>query len=141
MANSRDLGHAMRRRMGTPSSYTESLEPAGARTMPTLDEHYEMAKQKDSSRVSLGDGPIDTPHEVMSDEQAAPTNLPVTKAVASSVKPSRNGAAYTVTAHTTHLADPTHGPTTAQGRIVSDVRVQIADEIGAMLDNLSNPSN
>jgi hypothetical protein len=115
MANSRDLGHAMRRRMGTPSSYTESLEPSSGQMMPTLDQHYEVAKSKTSSRVSLGEGPIDTPHEVMSHEQDAPSEL---GEVNTHPVGERSGAMYRVTSDASHFADPTHGPTTARGRIV-----------------------
>jgi hypothetical protein len=115
MANSRDLGHAMRRRMGTPSSYTESLEPSSGQAMPTLDQHYEAAKSMTSSRVSLGDGPIDDPHELMSHDQNAPAEL---DEVGTSPAGERSGAMYRVTSHASHFADPTHGPTTARGRIV-----------------------
>lgn len=136
-----DMGHAMRRRIGAPSNSLEAAGPTNGRQHPTHEEHYAAATAANSSRVALGEGPIDTPHEVMSDEQAAPSNLGKVKAVGSTVKPSaseRNGASFNVTAHATHFMDPTVGPTTAQGRIVSNTAVQIADDIGNTLSNLGS---
>lgn len=134
-----DMGHAMRRRIGAPSSHLDAVGPTNGRQHSTHNEHYEAAKGSNSSRVALGDGPIDTPHEVMSDEQAAPSNLGKVKVVGSKVKPpatERSGASYNVTASASGLMDPTVGPTTAQGRLVSKTAVSIADDIGSLLDRL-----
>lgn len=105
-----DMGHAMRRRIGAPSSHLDGAGLTNGRQHPTHEEHYEAAKGSNSSRVALGDGPIDTPHEVMSDEQAAPTTAS---------GPDRNGASYKVTASSSGFMDPTVGPTSAQGRLVT----------------------
>lgn len=107
-----DQGHAMRRRTGAPSNHFEAAGSTVGQTHPTLDDHYDMAQAAGSSRVAIGEGPIDTPHEVMSDEQAAPETT-------SSTGFDRNGASYRVSAATTHVADPTVGPTIAKGRIVT----------------------
>jgi hypothetical protein len=118
-----DMGHAMRRRIGAPSNHLEAAGPTNGRQHPTHEEHYDMARSANSSRVALGSGPIDTPHEVMSDEQGAPSV---------SGGQDRNGAAYKITADASHFMDPTVGPTIAKGRLVSKTAVQIADDIGSM---------
>jgi len=121
-----DMGHAMRRRIGAPSNHLEAAGPTNGRQHSTHHEHYEAARSADSSRVSLGEGPIDTPHEVMSDEQAAPM---------ASGGQDRNGASYKVTAHATHFMDPTVGPTTAQGRLVSGSEAGFSSEFYSAMSN------
>lgn len=115
MANWSDMGHAMRRRIGAPSSSLDAIGAAATQTHPTLDDHYEAAKSANSSRVALGDGPIDTPHETMSPEQNAPANMSKAGGTAPA---ERNGAAYRVTASVPVMADPSVGPTVANGRIL-----------------------
>lgn len=131
-----DTGHNMRRRAGVPMSYTETTGASDARVHQTSEEHYEMAKGQDSPRVAMGDGPIDTPHEVMSDEQNAPamgTMMP--KKNVQSADPAaqpvgirqnvlyneRMGAQYRVTVNSYNTTDPNVGPTQASGRIVPSV--------------------
>lgn len=114
-----DMGHAMRRRIGAPSNHLEAAGPTNGRQHPTHEEHYDMARSANSSRVSLGDGPIDTPHEVMSDEQAAPM---------AAGGQDRNGASYKITASASHFMDPTVGPTTAQGRLVTGSGAGLSSE-------------
>jgi hypothetical protein len=102
----------MRRRTGAPSNHFEAAGASAGQTHPTLDDHYNMAQSAESSRVAIGEGPIDTPHETMSAEQDAP-------ATTSGSGFDRNGATYRVSTAATHLADPTVGPTIAKGRIVT----------------------
>lgn len=112
--NGNDVGYAIRRRQGG-SSYMNTL---GSTTgTGTADEHYDKAKSSGSARIALGDGPIDTPHETMSPEQNAPAEMG-----SKSVAGERLGASYSITAKTSGLMDPTHGPTQAQGRTVPSVR-------------------
>lgn len=109
MAEWADLGHAMRRRQGAPSSHLEAAGPSAGRQHLTSDEHYEIAKSSSSARAAQGDGPIDSPLEAMSPEQHAH---------APSGGSERHGATFNVSASTTVLADPTLGPTTRSARIV-----------------------
>jgi hypothetical protein len=122
-----DMGHAMRRRIGAPSNHLEAAGPTNGRQDPTHEEHYDRARSADSSRVALGDGQIDTPHEVMSDEQAAPTDV-------SGVD--RNGASYKVTAEASHFMDPTVGPTTAKGRLVTGSEAGFSSEFYSAVSNV-----
>lgn len=122
-----DMGHAMRRRIGAPSNHLEAAASPTDRQHATHHEHYDAARAADSSRVSLGDPQVDTPHDVMSDEQAAPMTVSGAD---------RNGASYKVTAHATHFMDPTHGPTIAQGRLVTGSGAGITSEFFSSASNL-----
>lgn len=136
MAKWTDMGHAMRRRIGAPSSHLESAGTDKARDHYTSEEHYEMAKSKNSSRVSLGDGPIDTPHEVMSPKQNAPLKGKlVAKKSTQSQDPTgygkanrsnvmyneRLGASYRVSVPYTPTVDPVAGPTMASAKTIPSV--------------------
>jgi len=136
MAKWTDRGYAMRRREGAPSNHLESAGPTNGRDHDTAEEQYEMAKNQDSARVSLGEGAIDTPHEVMSPEQNMPENgTLVAKHNTQAADPTaggvghRNnvlyseklGASYRVTAITDFTVDPTVGPTMANARVIPSV--------------------
>lgn len=122
-----DMGHAMRRRIGAPSNHLEAASPTEGRQHATHHEHYEHARASDSARVSLGDPQVNTPHDIMSEEQAAPTDMS---------GPDRNGASYKVTAHATHFMDPTHGPTTAKGRLVCNPSSGMSAEFYSSVSNI-----
>jgi hypothetical protein len=137
MAKWTDMGHAMRRRVGAPSSHLEAAGADKARDHYTSEEHYEMAKNAKSPRVSLGEGAIDTPHEVMSPKQNAPLKGKlVAKKSGKSQDPTgygkgaarsnvlyneRLGASYRVSVKLTPTADPVAGPTMASAKIVPSV--------------------
>jgi len=136
MAKWTDRGHAMRRRTGAPSNHLESAGPTNGRDHDTAEEQYGMAKNLNSARVSLGDGPIDTPHEVMSPEQNMPQkgtlvakhNTQAADPTAGGVGHRNNvmyseklGASYRVTANTDFTVDPTVGPTMANARVIPSV--------------------
>lgn len=110
-----DMGHGMRRRMGAPSNHLESAtgDAMANRQHNTLGEHYDMAQSSDSARVAMGDSGA---------EDTASAGQDIDNHMGSSGGAGeRHGASYNVTAHTTHLADPSLGPTQAQGRIVRSV--------------------
>lgn len=133
-----DMGHAMRRRMGAPTNHLESAGPTNGRDHDTAEEQYEMAKSNNSSRVSLGEGPIDTAHEVMSPEQNAPAKgTLVPKKSTQSQDPTgygagpartnvlyneRLGASYRVSVPMTATVDPVAGPTMANARTIPSVQ-------------------
>jgi hypothetical protein len=132
-----DMGHAMRRRVGAPSSHLEAAGSDKARDHHTSEEHYEMAKNAKSSRVSLGEGAIDTPHEVMSPKQNAPLKGKlVAKKSTQSQDPTgygkgparsnvmyneRLGASYRVSVPYTPTVDPVAGPTMASAKTIPSV--------------------
>lgn len=151
MAKWTDTGHAMRRRMGAPSNHLESAGTTSGRQHSTHEEQYDMAKSQNSARVSLGDGPIDTPHEVMSPKQNAPAKGKlVAKKSTQSQDPTgyggganrsnvlyneKLGASYRVSVPYTPTVDPTAGPTMASARIIPSVQGrQNPDFRGAISD-------
>lgn len=132
-----DMGHAMRRRVGAPSNHLESAGPTNGRDHDTAEEQYEMAKGQNSPRVALGEGSIDTPHEVMSPEQNMPAkgtmvpkhNTQAGDPTAGGVGHRNNvlyseklGASYRVSVKTDFTVDPTVGPTMANARIIPSVQ-------------------
>lgn len=136
MAKWTDMGHGMRRRVGAPSNHLESAGPSNGRDHSTHEEQYEMAKSQNSARVALGDGPIDTPHEVMSPEQNAPQKGTLVakkntqagdptaggKANRSNVLYNEKlGASYRVQVNYAPVADPVAGPTMASARVIPSV--------------------
>lgn len=145
-----DMGHAMRRRTGAPSNHLESAGPTSNRDHQTHEEQYDMAKSQNSPRIALGDGPIDTPHEVMSPEQNAPQKgTLVSKKNVQSADPAyvgtltgrnnvsqeRLGASYRVSVPYTPTTDPTLGPTQAQGKVIPSVQGrQNPNFMGAVTD-------
>jgi hypothetical protein len=134
MAKWTDMGAAMRRRIGAPSNHLESAGNGMARSHMTSDEAHEVAKNANSARVALGDGPINNPLEVLSPEQNAPLKgTLVPKKSTQSADPTyggkanrvnvqeKIGATYRVNAAYTAMVDPTAGATMANARIVPSV--------------------
>lgn len=136
MAKWTDLGHGMRRRVGAPMNHLEAAGPTSGRDHDTSEEQYEMAKGQNSPRVALGDGPVDTPHEVMSPEQNMPQkgtmvpkhNTQAGDPTAGGVGHRNNvmynerlGASYKVTVNTDFTVDPAAGPTMANARVIPSV--------------------
>lgn len=145
-----DMGYGMRRRTGAPSNHLESAGPTEDRDHATSEEHYEMAKSQNSPRIALGEGQIDSPHEVMSDKQGAPQRgTMVPKKNVQSMDPTaggaghrtnvqyneRLGASHRVTVDTSYVVDPTIGPTMANAKIIPSVMGrQNPDFMGAIND-------
>jgi hypothetical protein len=116
-------------------SHLESAGPSNGRDHNTHEEQYEMAKSQHSPRVALGDGPIDTPHEVMSPKQNAPLKgklMPKKnvqagdptaggKANRVNVSQEKLGASYRVSVPFTPTTDPAAGPTLANARTIPSV--------------------
>lgn len=146
-----DMGHAMRRRVGAPSNHLESAGSASGRDHNTAEEQYDMAKSQNSPRIALGEGQIDTPHEVMSPEQNAPQKgTLVAKKSTQSQDPTgyggganrsnvlyneRLGASYRVSVPYTPTVDPVAGPTMANARVIPSVQGrQNPNFMGAVTD-------
>ena len=143
MAKWTDMGHAMRRRVGAPSSHLESAGTTNGRSHDTADEQFDMAKQANSPRIPVGND--DDAHKVMSDEQDADDytgkaakpmyGKQVPKKNVQASDPSimnqgyrknvmyneRLGAKYRVTVPMTPTVDPVAGPTMANARTVPSV--------------------
>lgn len=134
MAKWTDMGAAMRRRIGAPSNHLESTGQSMARSHMTSDEAHEVAKKSNSARIAMGDGPIDSPLEVLSPEQNAPLKgklMP--KKSTQSQDPTgygqavrenvlqKMGATYKVNASYSAMVDPVAGATMANARIVPSV--------------------
>lgn len=107
MASWSDQGHAMRRRSGNPSSHTESAGTSQSRNHATLDEQYTAAAGVNSPWASVGRCGADCGHD-----HTAPDLSQDNRAS------ERHGAQYRVTSSVPGTADPSVGPTVANGRIV-----------------------
>jgi len=134
MAKWTDMGAAMRRRIGAPSNHLESAGKSMASSYMTSDEAHEAAKNANSARVAMGDGPIDSPLEVLSPEQNAPLKGKlIPKKSTQSADPTyggkanrvnvqeKLGATYKVTATYSPQHDVTAGATMANARIVPSI--------------------
>lgn len=134
MAKWTDMGAAMRRRIGAPSNHLESAGNSMARSHMTSDEAHEVAKNANSAKVSLGDGQIDSPLEVMSPEQNAPLKGKlIPKQSTQSADPTaygqavrqnvlqKMGATYRVNATYSPQHDVTAGATMANARIIPSI--------------------
>lgn len=134
MAKWTDMGAAMRRRIGAPSNHLESAGNSMARSHMTSDEAHEAAKSANSAKVSMGDGPIDSPLEVMSPEQNAPLKGKlIAKKSTQAADPTyggkanrvnvqeKIGATYRVNATYSPQHDVAAGATMANARIVPSV--------------------
>jgi hypothetical protein len=131
-----DMGHAMRRRIGAPSNHFEAAGPTEGRTHATSEEHYQMATNQNSPRVSVGDNIMDGADEAMSPAQdMAKRGTMVPKKSTQSVDPTaggkanrtnilqeRLGASYRVSVPYTPTVDPTAGPTMANARTIPSVQ-------------------
>lgn len=148
MAKWTDMGHAMRRRIGAPSSHLESAGSTSGRMHDTADEQYETAKKMHSPRASVGEEEMGSDEYIensMSPSQdaddytgkAAPSMkgmMPkkstqsqdptiMNKANRTNVPYSeRMGASYRVSVPYTPTSDPNAGPTMANARTVPSVQ-------------------
>lgn len=134
MAKWTDMGAAMRRRIGAPSNHLESAGNSMARSHMTSDEAHEVAKNANSAKVAMGDGPIDSPLEVMSPEQNAPLKGKlIPKKSTQAADPTyggkanrvnvqeKIGATYRVNATYSPQHDVVAGATMANARIIPSV--------------------
>jgi hypothetical protein len=149
MAKWTDMGHAMRRRMGAPSSHLEAAGPSTSRKHETSEEQYETAKTQNSPRASIGEEPMansDNLDNSMSpvqdvDDYAGKAakgtkGTMVPKKSTQSMDPTaggkanrtnvayteRLGASYRVSVPYTPTVDPTAGPTMANARTIPSVQ-------------------
>lgn len=137
MAKWADRGHAMRRRENIPTSHLEAAGPSTGRDHDTAEEQYDMAKNQNSPRISVGDNKMDGADEALSPSTAAPlkgtlvgkksvqagdptgggkanrTNIQYTEKL---------GASYRVSVPFTPTVDPAAGPTMASARTIPSVQ-------------------
>ena len=149
MAKWTDMGHAMRRRTGAPSSHLEAAGPSTNRGHETSEEQYETAKTQNSPRASIGEEPMGSSDNL--DNSMSPAQdvddyagkaakgtkgTMVGKKNTQSQDPTgygagnrtnvlyneRLGASYRVSVPYTPTVDPTAGPTMANARTIPSVQ-------------------
>ena len=124
MATNFSMGHAMRRRAGVPSSYTEAAGNSMARAHSTSEEHYDAAAAANSVRIPIGAAQAEpsltgTLVPKKNTQAGDPTN-PGSKANRANIE--RVGATYRIQPKTGYsVVDPTVGPTMANARVVPSV--------------------
>lgn len=123
MATPFSIGHAMRRRNGTPSSSLEAAGNMKNRNHVTHEEAYEAAGQVGSPRLPMSATP--TPRGTLMPKhntQAADPNNPGSKVNRVNLPyQERNGAQYRISVPFTPTIDPSAGPTMANARIIPSV--------------------
>lgn len=130
MATQYSVGHAMRRRNGTPSNPLETAGPAMARMHPTADEHHAAAAAAGSHRIAVGDADIYAAKSAPALEgtlvpkknvQAGDPTGAGTKANRQNIE--KVGATYRVQPKATFVQlDPAAGPTMANARIIPSIQ-------------------
>lgn len=141
MATNYSVGHAIRRRSGIPSSYTESAGPAMARSHSTSEEQYEAAAAAGSVRIPIG-GAAPAP---------ALTGTPVARKNTQAADPTaggkanrsnvleKHGAQYRVAPKTgAAVVDPAIGPTMANARTIPSVQGRVAPNFGSGASDATN---
>lgn len=120
MATKYSVGHAMRRRNGTPSSSMEAVGNMKNRTHLTHHEAVDAASQVGSPRLPISAAPAlqGTLVPKKSVQAGDPTN-PGSKANRQNIE--RIGATYRVTVPFTPTIDPAAGPTMANAKMVPSV--------------------
>lgn len=127
MATNYSVGHAMRRRNGTPSSSLEAAGKAMNRIHQSSDEAYAAAGAAGSHRIALGnDAYAMTPSPALEGTLVPKKNTQAGDPTAGGKANRQNievlGATYRVSPKTTYVQlDPAAGPTMANARIVPSV--------------------
>jgi hypothetical protein len=120
MATKFSVGHAMRRRNGTPSSTLEAAGNMKTRTHLTHHEAVDAAAQVGSPRLPISAAPALQGTLVPKNNVQAgdPTN-PGSKANRQNIE--RIGAQYRITVPFTPTLDPAAGPTMANAKMIPSV--------------------
>ena len=120
MATKYSVGHAMRRRNGTPSSTLEAAGNMKARNHMTHHEAVDAAAQVGSPRLPISAAPAlqGTLVPKKSTQAGDPTN-PGSKANRQNIE--RIGATYRITVPFTPTIDPAAGPTMANAKMIPSV--------------------
>ena len=120
MATPYSVGHAMRRRNGTPSSTLEAAGNMKARNHMTHHEAVDAAAQVGSPRLPMSAAPAlqGTLIPKKNVQAGDPTN-PGSKANRQNIE--RIGATYRITVPFTPTIDPAAGPTMANAKMIPSV--------------------
>ena len=123
MATNYSVGHGMRRRSGTPSSYTESAGKNMARYHQTSDEAHSDADAAGSVRIPIG---LQEAVPALQGTLVPKKNVQAMDPTGAGSKGNRQnieriGATYRVTVPYTPTIDPAAGPTMANAKIVPSV--------------------
>lgn len=123
-------GHAMRRRMGAPSSYTQTLGKDMNRTHKTMEEHYADHGAAGSANIPLGydveavapeAGTLIPRKNVQAGDPVNPGSKGPRRSPVLNVGGERLGAAYAPKAKFMMNIDPAAGATMRSGKIVPSV--------------------
>jgi len=141
MATNYSVGHAMRRRNGTPSSTLEAVGNMKARNHMTHHEAVEAAAQVGSHRLPMSSVSPDMTAYGQTDEvnkgqfrgtlvpkkgaQAGDPSDPGSKANRQNIE--RIGASYRITVPFTPTIDPAAGPTMANAKMVPSIAGRIGN--------------
>lgn len=131
MATKYSVGHAMRRRNGTPSHPLEETGKSMARFHQTSDEAHADASAAGSHRIAMGmDAYSVTPAPVLEGTLIPKKNVQAMDPTAGGKANRQNieviGATYRVSPKTTFVQlDPSAGPTMANARIIPSVAGRI----------------
>ena len=124
MATNYSVGHGMRRRSGTPSSYTESAGKNMARYHQTSDEAHSDADAAGSVRIPIG---LQEAVPALQGTLVPKKNVQAMDPTGAGSKGNRQnieriGATYRVQPKATYMQlDPAAGPTMANARIIPSV--------------------
>ena len=137
MAKWTSLGHAMRRRMGVPSSHLESAgTPMASRSVPTPEEIISSAEHKQSPRRYIGQGAYTAENVSAQPGNTIPVARKNTQAgdptaggnahrsnvlAGDAAQSERAGAKYSITQKYPAGTEPAAGPTMQSARIVPSV--------------------
>lgn len=126
MATRFSVGHALRRRNGTPSSSVGAVGNMKNREHITHNEAYDVASQVGSPRLPVSAAPAlqGTLVPKKNIQAGDPTN-PGSKVNRQNIE--RIGAQYRISVPFTPTIDPAAGPTMANAKIIPSVRGRIAN--------------
>lgn len=127
MATNYSVGHAMRRRNGTPSSSLEAAGKAMNRIHQSSEEAHSAAGNAGSHRIAMGmDAYAATPAPALQGtlvpKKSTQAGDPTAGGKANRQNVEYLGASYRVTPKTTYVQlDPAAGPTMANARVIPSV--------------------
>lgn len=133
MATNYSVGHAMRRRNGTPSSSLEAAGKAMNRIHQSSQEAYDAAAQVGSPRIPMGSAPA--LQGTLVPRKNVQAGDPTAGGKANRQNIEKVGATYRVNAKFTPMIDPAAGPTMANARVIPSVSGRVAPNFESGLES------
>jgi hypothetical protein len=125
MATNYSVGHAMRRRNGTPSSTLEAVGNMKARNHMTHHEAVDAAAQVGSPRLPMSAAPA--LQGTLIPKKSTQAGDPTAGGKANRQNIERIGATYRITVPFTPTIDPAAGPTMANAKMIPSVSGRTAN--------------